>query len=363
MQNFQTRRESPLQFERIRRRARRGNFLIIAALVMVILLGFGVLVIDVGSAQNSRAELQAASDASALTAVKIMDGTAAGLTSARTLAGTIASNNLIAGTPFALSSRVDATLDLGRWVNNAFVNDASNPALVVAARITGRRSTLPTFFAPLLGGGDTLAVRSSTVALGGGPIGAACPMPIAIPVCALPTGSAVCNYNLQLGPDGGDNGAWARIGGGRPSAQTVRSAISGCTNASTTSDTVSLNNGQIASASGDVAAQISNSSELWNTSAWGAEPAQANRSGVTRYGRVYHTAVIVFQGSAGSCNGQKYTGTGYPVLGFASGVAYDAVTTGPAAQRTISMRLVCETTQQVGGGRYFGARAPLALVQ
>ena len=357
-------RPGPILSPPLQRRARRGNFLVVAAFSLVVLLCFGALVIDLGAAQNSRAELQAASDSSALAAVKIMDGSSAGMTTAHRMSEAVASHNLVAGSPFALASHADATLDLGRWVDGAFVNDATDPALVVAARIRARRSTLPTFFARFARAADTLAVQAATVALGGGPIDAVCPMPIAIPACSLPAGAAVCNYDLQLGPDTGDNGSWARIGEGRPSAQSVRSALNPteCTNAGSTSDTVSLNNGQIAVASGDMAEMISESSETWNSSTWGALPAQSSRSAVTAYGHVYHTTIIVFDGGSGSCAGTKYTGSGYPVVGFASGVAYDAVATGPAAQRRISMRLVCETTQAAGGGRYFGARAPIALV-
>jgi hypothetical protein len=168
--------------------------------------------------------------------------------------------------------------------------------------------------------------------------------------------------DIKLIADQNDNGSWAQIGSGRPNAGSVRSAIEGCSAISSITDTVGLNNGAISSAAGTLADAISSSPDTWDTAKLGAQPAQRSRSAVTSYGHVLQSQLIIFEPTGGaSCTGTKFNGAGYDIVGFATAVVYDTVATGPAAQRSISMRIVCDSLNAEAGGGYFGTRVPPQL--
>lgn len=166
-------------------------------------------------------------------------------------------------------------------------------------------------------------MEAVAVALGGRAGTAGCVLPIAIPSCALTTAADICDVSITLNADQNDNGAWAGPGSSRPSAQNVRNAIESCVSADA-SQAASLNNGAITSASQTLAAAVSASSATWDTAAWGQQPAQAARSGVTHYGRVL---------------------------------------TGPVASRQIKLRTSCDTVDGAGGGGFYGVTVPPTIVQ
>lgn len=73
------------------RRSRRGFVLIAACITLIVLLGFGVLAIDIGRMRVIKSELQAFTDAAALNAALELDGSLQGLVRARSAAVQFAS--------------------------------------------------------------------------------------------------------------------------------------------------------------------------------------------------------------------------------------------------------------------------------
>ncbi len=339
---------------------RRGSILVVVAFAAVVLVAVAGVAIDGQWYRMAQEEVHNGAEAAALAAAIGMDGTTAGLTTAKARARAVTGANEAGGVPLDYDTLGgDAAVELGRVEGGAFVADTSDPAKTVAVRVLFRDPA----FAALSGltGNSSTAVSAEARVLGGGPAGAGCPLPIAIPACGLPkaTDGSYCNVDVQLIADQNDNGAWAKIGAGRPNAASVKSAIQGCTAAASIEDGVGLNNGAISSATSDLAKAISASASTWDATALGAQPAQLSRSSVTAYGHVLKSQLIIYQPTGtGSCKNTKFTGTGYDIVGFATAVVYDAVGTGAAAQRSIRMRIVCDSLNAEAGGGYFGTRVP-----
>ncbi|GDX81087.1 hypothetical protein LBMAG42_28980 [Deltaproteobacteria bacterium] len=345
------------------RRRRQGSILIVVAVSLAVLLAVASVAVDGQWFHMAQDELHDASEAAAQAAAVGMDGTSAGLVTAKTRAHAIVEVNEAGGSPLdyeALGG--DAAVQLGRIVDGEFVEDVSDPKKAVAVQVTLQDPSFASVTAGSLFGIGESAVAARARALGGGPAGAACPLPIAIPACGLPSvDGSLCNVDVLMSADGNDNGAWANIGMTRPNRPSIVSAMnpSTCGAASDTGDVVSLNNGAIASATSYLAGVIDASTDTWDTATLGTQPAKLPGSAVTKYGHVVKSQLIIFNTTyTGSCSGIKMTGTGYEIAGYATAVVYDAVATGPAASRKIAMRIVCETTSGAAGGGYFGTRVP-----
>lgn len=333
------------------------------AVSLAVLLAVASVAIDGQWFHMAQDELHDASEAAAQAAAVGMDGTFAGLTTAKTRARAIVGVNEAGGAPLdydALGG--DAAVQLGRIVDGEFVEDTSDPAKAVAVQVVFQDPNFSAVSTGGLFGMADAAVAARARALGGGPAGASCPLPIAIPACGLPSvDGSLCNVDILMSADGNDNGAWANIGSARPNRPSVVAAMdpSTCGAASNTEDVVSLNNGAIASATSYLAGVIDASTETWDTATLGTQPAQRSGSAVTQYGHVVKSQLIIFNTThTGSCSGIRMTGTGYEIAGYATAVVYDAVATGSASNRTIAMRIVCETTSGAAGGGYFGTRVP-----
>lgn len=346
-----------------RKSHRRGSILVVVGFAMIVLVAVAGIAIDGQWFRMAQEETQNAAEAAVIAAAIGMDGTTTGLTTAKTRARVVTNVNEAGGVPLDYDTLGgDAAVELGRVEDGVFVADTSDPAKTVAARVLFRNPS----FSALSGltGHSSTAVSAEARVLGGGPAGAECPLPLAIPACGLPKAGdgSYCNVDIQLIADQNDNGSWAQIGSGRPNAGSVRSAIEGCSAISSITDTVGLNNGAISSAAGTLADAISSSPDTWDTAKLGAQPAQRSRSAVTSYGHVLQSQLIIFEPTgAASCTGTKFNGTGYDIVGFATAVVYDTVATGPAAQRSISMRIVCDSLNAEAGGGYFGTRVPPQL--
>lgn len=343
---------------------RRGYYATFTAIVLPFILGLGALAVDHYWQENCRLELQNAVDASAHAGAQGLDGTSAGLETAGALAADFGGRNVVAGYPLQMvpGLGVDTcTVNLGRWEDGAFVEGTSDPMLVTAVQVKYRRRGLPTFFARWAFGIDALAVEEEAVALAGGVGIVGCALPLAIPSCALTAGGDVCDVSIALNADTNDSGAWAGAGSSRPSAQSVRDAITSCVPADV-SQPVSLTNGAVGSASQALAAAVSSSSATWDVEAWGPEPSQSPRSGVTHYGRVLTGLIYVFDDPS-DCKSTVYNGTKLDVVGFAQVNVYDVVTSGPVGSRQIKIRSSCDTVDGTGGGGYFGVKVPPTIVQ
>lgn len=148
------------------RRARRGNVIVLSAVLMVGMMGVMAFAVDLGYLFNTRTELQRAADASAIAACwELIDYEAAEggdrraqlAASAKSKANQYAAYNLIAHSAAALS---DSDVTVG------YIAQPSNPAspflttgytgLANAIRVRIRRTAeqngvVPLFFAPVLG--------------------------------------------------------------------------------------------------------------------------------------------------------------------------------------------------------------------
>ena len=327
---------------------------------LVVVMGVSALAIDAQRARMVRMELHNAAEAAAHAAALGLDGTAEGFDIAHERAALVAYANVADGAAvdLALAAGYPAAVELGRYEDGVFVADTSDPAEVKAVRVNLRLPGVRAFFGSAAFGDDAMAVSTQVRVLGGGPSDAGCPLPVAVPSCALPDGDeALCNMDILMGPDGNDNGAWARIGSASPNAAYIKSALTECAAESSTVDLVSLNNGMISVAAKELAAVIDGSADTWDEAEWGAMPAQLAGSGVVNYGNVLVSQLIVYK-DASDCANPKMTGSRHEIDGYASAVVYDVITTGKAADRKVAMRIVCDSSTAHAGGGFFGTKAP-----
>lgn len=348
-------------------RHRSGKIAIQAVLILSVLLAFAALAIDRSMLQIRDQEAQDAADAVAHAAASKLDGSAQGMAQARSAANAVAQKNKVGLKPvaFGVASGPTARLELGRWTGGQFVADESDPSVVAAARAQINRNDVPTIFGYPAFGVRYLSVSADAVAVSGGVGEMECPLPLAVPDCALPGSGDICGADLTLNPDGTDAGGWAMLGGSRPSAATIRSAIESCGLGEVdTADTVSLNNGSVNSALGALARAVDSSTVEWDSAELGPLPAQSPRSGVSRYGHVLDSWIIVFEDET-DCTNTAYNGTSLAVTGFVRAVVYDVDTSGPIADRHVHAMLGCsvESDGDGGGGGFYGTTVPPRFVQ
>ena len=355
-------------------RERRGVAAIMVALIFPLLLGIAACVVDVSVVRLWRQEMQLAVDAGAHAGTAQLDGTADGMVRARELAVYVTGLNDVAGSPVIIepngSNDPAGDVVLGYWRDDVFYPSDADPSRVTVVRVAASRDDLHTFFAPAAFAQDrdfhTVGVSASSTVLGGGPANDECPIPIAIPDCALDITAGLCDLQTRLNPDNNDNSGWAAVGSARPSATYVRNAIGGvCPVESTIDGLVSLNNGAIAMASGEMANEIGRSFDTWDTEEWGPMPARQACSSVTPgdYGKVRIGLVTVFHDPT-ACVSTKYTGTDLDVVGYATAVVYDACGSGASSERSISVRMVCDLDRRsLGGGGYYGTVVPPRLLE
>ncbi len=136
---------------------RRGAIAVLAAAMLVVVLGLAALAVDMGYLYNAKAEAQRTADAAALAAAAAMFDEA-GLNQARavTVAGQVAGHNPVMSQPITLQ-QMDVVL--GRK-DNLFVPDApfvavadntSNAVSVTVHCTQARGSAMPVFFAGIFG--------------------------------------------------------------------------------------------------------------------------------------------------------------------------------------------------------------------
>lgn len=343
------------------KRNRGGNIVALVAISLVILLAFAAVAIDGQRAYMVHGELRNAAEATAHAAALGLDGTTAGYDAAYLRASQIAGTNQAAGRYIDLNEMAGtpAAVELGRYENGEFVADLSDPSLVKAVRVNLRLAGMNTFFSRPTFGTDEMAVSAQVNVLGGGPASAKCPFPIAVPSCALPrnTEGTLCDMDIVFSADNNDNGAWARLGAGSPNAAWVRASLESCAGASSTVDVVNLNNGMMTTASKALADAVNASPVVWDTSDWGGMPDQLADSAITTYGKVLESQLIIIESPSG-CADPKMLGSDYEIKGYATAVVYDVVAKGNKENRTISMRIMCDSVTAQAGGGFFGTKAP-----
>ncbi len=346
--------------------------LVLVALSLGLLLGVSALVLDIGYLSASQAELQAAADAASHAAAAQLDSTDAGLLNAGQAAVDVASFNVVAGEPLVLDPVTD--VELGIWDIDTKTFTLGGTALEInAVRVTARRDDLPAWFAAAAFGEESLAASALSVGhrqwVGAGEV--ECYLPMAVPSCFIDANGLdqVNYYDLVLNPPGVNNVAWAAPDGGA-NANWLKNQIWNCEydGAVSVGETLDLNNGVINSALQAMADEVMASSTVWDESKWGPLPPQEARSGISSalYGHTLEGPLAVFENedyctSPGPMNGTE------AIAGFVWGAIYEVVTSGPAASRTIKLRLETTDIYDMGtgnGGPDYGIEyRHLSLVQ
>jgi Flp pilus assembly protein TadG len=352
------------------RRTRRGNVVIMIALAMVVLLGFGALTIDMAYGRLVQQELQDAADASALGASAQLDGTSAGMTSARNMAVSLSAANRAAGAPVSLSANT-SNASSGDVVLGNFDPDSgtftptTTAANVDAVQVRARIPTLGLFLAPIALGRDSVAVGATTTSyiVSGGAEAADCFLPIGLASCMVSKygTSGLQNVTLKFQPAGIDNVGYARPGAS-PSASWTRDQLTNCRGSGEVEigDSLGLQNGQATTDLTAFVTAVEASSTRWDTAKWGALPTQNTSSSIAKakWGRTFESVVPVFDGGSSYCTGTGGAFTGNaPIAGFVWGAVYEVINKGAAKDRTIKMRLDFTREYNVGtqaGGPNWG---------
>lgn len=198
----------------------RGATAVVVAIVLGAICAFLALVINSGHVMAVRNQLQNATDSAALAGVRQLDGTTAGVSSARTVAASYAAQHI---TDRGLSITIDPSTDVqvGIWnasmprasaftpvtVWNATTLAQANAVLVNAGREASRGNPVLIELGGLLGMSQT-DVTASAVAVGGGPPTNPCGvLPLSFSSCAMWSsgGTLNCDATLTFNKDGSDN--------------------------------------------------------------------------------------------------------------------------------------------------------------
>ena len=325
---------------------RRGGVVIIVALCIMFLTGFVALVFDLGYARVIQSQLRVAADASASAAVYELDGTDDGLDNARAVASAVAALHEAAGQAVSLET---ADLECGSWDNasRAFTVE-TDAELVDAMRVTTRGES-PLVFGGVLGAmsgsspGDTIPTSSSSVVIRAQePAGAVdCYYPLAIPQCLIEEDglSALQGYDFNSMRNasvyGMQQGAFAFAGSAATDTWT-RPRIQDCEywGGATVGDTAEVRMPPNLAAMtaynntlNEIKAQLESAPTSWDTSRWGALPAQdtdwSNLNAV-KWGSTIEAPILVIDNDD-FCTGTM-TGGSYSVVGFIWGAIYDVST-------------------------------------
>lgn len=340
----------------MRRSARSGNAVVMFVMAFAVLAGFAAFAVDFGMLRVERVQLQQSADAAVLAAAQRLNGTEDGIIAAQTLASEVAAANLVRGGALDLSGSgvTSGTIEFGSWQDGAFVT-SDTLTMTNAVRVRAN-SQMPTIFARLAFSVSELGSTIETIAVGGGPGSAECSLPLAVPAEVFE--DAACGtLNITFNPDKRDTGAWALLGYSNPNSNDVRNAISSCTLDASITDVVSLNNGTMSSAGKELADTLIASTARWN-SAWGTQPTRMSTSALSasQYGRVLVRPIIVVDMPATT----TMNGNGEPIAGFAKVAVYDITGSG---QRTISMHVLCDDSDTLGGGGAFHSTSRPFLAQ
>jgi Flp pilus assembly protein TadG len=222
-----------------RDRRERGNIGTWAVLSFVAVAGFMALSIHAGRSYSNRVELQNAADAAALAAAAQLDGTQAGIDAATEAAAQFGAAHLTENVAVGITA---ADLTFGNWdrATQTFTEvtgrGAADLRSIIAVQVRDARLTLPVGFGAFLGGGMTTSVRSSAVAVGGGPCDDHCAFPGAFADCMLvnPDGSLNCDERFYvLNSDWQDNLGLTSLDPAQPAnVPSVRAALNACVESS-----------------------------------------------------------------------------------------------------------------------------------
>lgn len=347
-----------------RRRARAGGAALIVALSLATLGALLAIVVDLGLARLLREQLQAGTDAAALSAARRLDGSQRGMGDARATAVAVASANYAFGDPLSVDANAgnsgDGDVVIGTWdtTRKAFQPE-SDPKKADAVLVRSRRDDLATWFAVLFER-DSMAAAAVSIAVVGPRVGAGrVPyyLPFSLPLCQVEghTTEQLLDMTFVLSPAGADVVGWGAVEA-NPSASWAKSQIDAmltcmhewaetgtvthaCTEVEA-GDSVNLGNGSQAGSVSYLSSAMARG-VAWDGSRWGALPAQHANSSVPKgvYGTVLEGPIPIFSGGTGYCTASARWNETLPVAGFVWGVIYDVAAKGNAAQRNVWVRL------------------------
>jgi hypothetical protein len=282
-------------------------------------------------------------DAAAVSGAQELDGTAAGIASARARAIEFGAYNAV------LTHSVNLTTSdvvVGAWNADTGVFDpyvAGDSTLDVnAVRIQKSGTDVVPILGSLVFGTDALQVRATSLAqreLNGGPLGnSACFLPFAIPDChlsGLAPGQNPPPMSFQMSPTPKDKIAWGDPDNNPTTSDAKQQMLGSCDMGQVaTGDPLYVNEGNHTSAIKTVADIINKkttqTTEPWDTAKYGPMPLRdgihANvkkDSSVTNanWGNTFQGVVALVDGGT-SCNTVSFTGT-KPITGFAWAILYD----------------------------------------
>lgn len=336
-------------------RHRRGNYAILLALCLSVMLGIMGIFLDASAASVTAAQLSNALEASAHAGVAALDGTGEGVERSQELALSVGALNFVGGSSLDLDPQLDLEYGQWDWEERRFL-PTNDPALIDALRVTHVDTSLRARYAALKGRTRQIVLDRGAIAAQRVEAAAAvdCYLPIAIPSCML-EGEGVeeelLGLTLRFNPAGADNVGWGRVGA-HPDASWLSDQILDCQQDgwAEVGDMLELDNGVKASVLSDLATALADEGETWDRSVWGEPPTQAPRSALSRgaFGGVLEAALPVFESGPEYCEGGGgFTGSA-PIVGFAWGGVYDVVTQGAAVDKNVFVRLDLSREHHVG---------------
>ena len=172
-----------------RARGQRGNVGIWGALAFTVVGAFMALSVHAGRSYSNRVELQNGADAAALAAAAQLDGTQQGIDAAGAAAAQPGARHRTENQAISIGA---ADIDFGSWDRPTGVftpitgRTSADLRNIIAVEVRDARLNLPVALGPgFLGAPSTTAVRSSAVAVGGGPCEDQCAFPGAFADCML----------------------------------------------------------------------------------------------------------------------------------------------------------------------------------
>jgi Flp pilus assembly protein TadG len=376
----------------ITHRLRRGASAVTVAMSMTLLFAFSALVVDIGYARVIQVQIQSATDAGALAAVRALDQRSTGVSRARAAAVELARLNLADGAAVTVSPNntnvSGGGVVTGVWNRGAFT-PSTDSSVVNAVYVTASLLRPASGLTAVALGSRNEAVRARSIAVQGMRLGASeVPwyLPFGIPKCVMQSwsGTKLASMTFVLNPATADNVGWAILGGSVSTSalRGVLDAAVPCVNdwyatgmvshscpTVRISDVVSLGNGADQSALQELATLMTQGVP-WDSTVWGALPARGSSSAipVSSYGKTMVGPLPVFDGGSGYCAGNEpWNGTA-AVTGFVWAAIYDVRTTGAVENRNVWVKIDPVSYRDIAtawGGPDYGVtwRAPPALVQ
>jgi hypothetical protein len=337
-------------------RNRQGSVAVIAVVSLVTLLGFTAVGVDLSLGWLAKKELQKALNAATKGGAHYLDGTDAGVTSAKNQAIALAAANKAAGKAIAISA---SDIETGIYNDTTGTFTASTVAASInSIRIKSSVSVNASFAKGGSFGTNkvTAGAQATGTMIAYGASEVECFIPVAIPKCVVEElykagGNTLEDVAFIFGSSSTNNSAWVSDDASTPSSSYLVKQIESLENNTcaghtvSIGDTLGLNNGQVVPALNEVADAVNGSSVWWKESVWGTKPAKSGDWSTyslipdTNYGKIFEGPIVIVDvGSSYCTTGGPLSGTA-PVSGFIKGAVYNVMKGPSAAKQSFVMRL------------------------